>query len=250
MDVSLATTCALVGVALIAGCVDAIAGGGGLLTLPALLTAGVPAPLALGTNKGQSVFGSGAATLRFARAGKLTMRRSVPSFAFGFAGALAGAALVTQLDQDALQPVIIALLCVAAVLVLLPRPRGAHPPPHPLRVAAAIAIVIGCYDGFFGPGTGTLLIVGFMWLLAEAPADASANAKVVNFASNLASVAWFASHGAILWSIALPMAAGQFVGALIGAQIVLARGGNVVRYAAVVVALAMVGKLTYGLLAG
>ena len=249
MDVSLATTCALVGVALVAGCVDAIAGGGGLLTLPALLTAGVPAPLALGTNKGQSVFGSGAATFRFARAGRLRWRRSLPSFAFGFAGAFAGAVLVTRIDKHALQPVIIALLCVAAVLVLLPRPRGAHPPPHPLRVAAAIALAIGFYDGFFGPGTGTLLIVGFMWLLADAADDASANAKVVNFASNLASLTWFASHGAVVWRIALPMAAGQFVGALIGAHIVLRRGGNVVRYAAVAVALAMVGKLTYGLLA-
>src|SRR5262245_27889715 len=152
MDVSLATTAALVGVALVAGCVDAIAGGGGLLTLPALLTAGVPAPLALGTNKGQSVFGSGAATFRFARAGRLRAARSVPSFVFGFAGAFAGAVLVTQLDARSLQPVIIGLLCVAAVLVLLPRPRGSHPPPHPLRVAAAIAIVIGFYDGFFGLG--------------------------------------------------------------------------------------------------
>jgi uncharacterized protein len=248
-DVSLATHLALVGVALVAGCIDAIAGGGGLLTLPALLTAGVPPELALGTNKGQSVFGSGAATLRFARAGRLRMRRSVPSFAAGFAGALAGAVLVTQIDRSALQPIIIVLLCIAAVLVLLPRPRGAHPPSHPLRVACGIAILIGFYDGFFGPGTGTLLIVGFMWLLAEAADDASANAKVVNFASNLASVVWFASQDAIVWSIALPMAAGQFTGALVGAQIVLQRGGAIVRVAAVTVALAMVGKLTYGLLA-
>jgi uncharacterized protein len=248
MDVSLATTAALVGVAFAAGCVDAIAGGGGLLTLPALLTAGVPAPLALGTNKGQSVFGSGAATLRFARAGKLTAHRSLPSFAAGFAGALAGAALVTMIDKDALKPHIIGLLCVAAILVLLPRPRGATVPRHPLRVAIALALVIGFYDGFFGPGTGTLLIVGFMWLLAEAPADASANAKVVNFASNLAAVAWFASHGAIVWAIALPMAAGQFAGATLGAHIVLSRGGNVVRLCAVAVALAMVAKLMYDLI--
>jgi len=248
MDVSIATTGALVGVALIAGCVDAIAGGGGLLTLPALATAGLPWPLALGTNKGQSVFGSGAATWRFARAGKLGVRRSVPSFVFGFAGALAGAALVSQLDDDALQPVIIGLLCVAAVLVLLPRPRGAHPPRHPLRVASGIALLIGAYDGFFGPGTGTLLIVGFMWLLAEPPEDATANAKVINFASNLASVAWFASHGRVLWAISLPMAAGQFVGALIGAQIVLSKGGTVVRVAAVAVSLAMVVKLSYHLI--
>ncbi len=247
MDLGLATTAALTAVAAVAGCVDAIAGGGGLLTLPALLTAGVPAPLALGTNKGQSVFGSGAATLRFARAGKLTWRRSLPSFAAGFVGSLGGAAAVSQLDTAALKPLIIVLLCVAAVLVLVPRPRSARPSTRPLLTATAIALTVGAYDGFFGPGTGTLLIVGYLWLLGEAADAASANAKVVNFASNLAAVAWFGGHGAIAWSVSLPMAAGQFVGALVGAQIVLTRGGGVVRLAAVAVALALVAKLTWGL---
>ncbi|MBK9032684.1 MAG: TSUP family transporter [Myxococcales bacterium] len=249
VDVGLGTTVALTAVATVAGCVDAIAGGGGLLTLPALLTAGVPAPLALGTNKGQSVFGSGAATLRFARAGRLAWRRSVPSFAAGFAGAAAGAALVTQVDKAVLDPLIIVLLCVAAALVLVPRPATARLPARPLVTAVAIALVVGAYDGFFGPGTGTLLIVGFMWLLGEVAEHASANAKVVNFASNLASVALFAAHGRILWEISLPMAAGQFAGALIGAHLVLTRGGGLVRLAAVAVALAMVAKLTYGLVA-
>ena len=249
MDVGLGTTVALTAVATVAGCVDAIAGGGGLLTLPALLTAGVPAPLALGTNKGQSVFGSGAATLRFARAGRLRWSRSWPSFAAGFAGALAGAALVSQIDKAALQPMIIVLLCVAVALVLAPRPATARTPTRPLAIAVAIALVIGAYDGFFGPGTGTLLIVGFMWLLGEAAEAASANAKVVNFASNLAAVAWFGAHDQIVWSISLPMAAGQFAGALLGAHLVLVRGGGLVKLAAVVVALAMVAKLTYGLVA-
>lgn len=248
MDLGLATTAALTAVAAVAGCVDAIAGGGGLLTLPALLTAGVPAPLALGTNKGQSVFGSGAATLRFARAGKLTWRRSLPSFAAAFVGSLGGAAAVSQLDTAALKPLIIVLLCVAAVLVLVPRPKTARPSTRPLRTATAIALVVGGYDGFFGPGTGTLLIVGYLWLLGEAADAASANAKVVNFASNLAAVAWFGAHGAIAWSVSLPMAAGQFVGALVGAQVVLTRGGGVVRLAAVAVALALVAKLSWGLL--
>ncbi|MBK7078075.1 MAG: TSUP family transporter [Myxococcales bacterium] len=248
MDLGLATTAALTAVAAVAGCVDAIAGGGGLLTLPALLTAGVPAPLALGTNKGQSVFGSGAATLRFARAGKLTWRRSLPSFAAGFAGSLAGAAAVSQLDTAALKPLIIVLLCVAAVLVLVPRPTTARTPARPLLTATAIALVVGGYDGFFGPGTGTLLIVGYLWLLGEAADAASANAKVVNFASNLAAVAWFGAHGAIVWAVSLPMAAGQFVGALVGAHVVLTRGGGVVRLAAVAVALALVAKLSWGLI--
>lgn len=245
MDVSLLATLALTGVALVAGLVDAIAGGGGLLTLPALLHAGLPPHLALGTNKGQSVFGSGAALIRFARAGMLEPRRSFHSFAAGFAGSAAGAVLVSQVDPTALKPLVIGLLIGAAVLVLLPRPLGAAPPRRPLAIAVTIAVVIGFYDGFFGPGTGTLLIVGYMWLLAEAPQAASANAKVVNFASNLAAVLAFTAHDFILWQVALPMAAGQFIGGTIGAHIVLARGGTIVRIAAVSVALALVAKLTW-----
>ena len=155
---------------------------------------------------------------------------------------------MSQLDTAALKPLIIVLLCVAAVLVLVPRPTTARTPARPLLTATAIALVVGGYDGFFGPGTGTLLIVGYLWLLGEAADAASANAKVVNFASNLAAVAWFGAHGAIVWAVSLPMAAGQFVGALVGAHVVLTRGGGVVRLAAVAVALALVAKLSWGLI--
>ncbi len=249
MDVSLAATVALTGVALVAGFVDAIAGGGGLLTLPALLHAGIPTDVSLGTNKGQSVFGSGAALVRFARAGKIHGGRSVPSFFAGLAGSASGAVLVTYVDKSTLRPLVIALLIAAALLVMLPRPTNVKHPRRPLIVASAIALAIGFYDGFFGPGTGTLLIVGFMWLLGEEAADASANAKVVNFASNLAAVIAFAAAGLVLWSVSLPMAAGQFVGGWIGAHVVLTRGSNVVRVAAVCVALALVAKLTVDALA-
>ena len=250
MDVSLAATIALTGVALVAGLVDAIAGGGGLLTLPALLHAGLTPHLALGTNKGQSVFGSGAALLRFARAGMLQRRRSGWSFAAGFAGSVTGAAIVTQVDANALKPMVIGLLIAAAVLVLLPRRSGATPSRRPLLAALAIALAIGFYDGFFGPGTGTLLIVGYMWILAEVPQAASANAKVVNFASNIAAVIAFAANGMIVWQLSLPMAAGQFIGGTLGAHVVLTRGGTIVRFAAVTVALCLVAKLTFDLVAG
>ncbi|HVV83983.1 MAG TPA: TSUP family transporter [Kofleriaceae bacterium] len=249
MHLSLAATIGLVAVAGLASFVDAIAGGGGLLTLPALLSAGLSSHLSLGTNKGQSVLGSGAATLRFWRAGTLARRRSQVSFAAAFAGSLGGAALVSHVDAHALEPIIIGLLVAAAALVLMPRPRGGTPARRPLAVATVIAVVVGFYDGFFGPGTGTLLIVAFMWLLADEPAAASGNAKVVNFGSNLAAVAWFGSHGLVVWSVALPMAAGQFVGGFLGAHTVLTRGGAVVRVAAVVVALAMIAKLTWQLVA-
>ena len=247
MDLGLATTAALTAVAAVAGCVDAIAGGGGLLTLPALLTAGVPAPLALGTNKGQSVFGSGAATLRFARAGKLTWRRSLPSFAAGFVGSLGGAAAVSQLDTAALKPLIIVLLCVAAVLVLVPRPRSARPSTRPLLTATAIALTVGAYDGFFGPGTGTFLIVGFVAWCGLAPERATANAKVVNFASNLAALAVFASRGQVVVVVAAPMALAQLAGGVLGARLALRGGARLVRAAVIAVSAALIVKLALDL---
>lgn len=249
MHLGFGTTLALTVVALVAGGIDAIAGGGGLLTVPALLHAGLNPLHALGTNKGQSVFGSGAATLRFARAGRLNVRRSLATFALGFSGAMAGAVVVSHVNAATLKPLVIVLLVAAAVLVMLPRPSATRAPRRPLLVAMAIALAVGFYDGFFGPGTGTLLIVAFIWLLAENAGDASAHAKVVNFASNLAAVAWFGSHGLIFWSVSLPMAAGQFVGGLIGAHVVITRGGGVVRVAAVTTALAMVAKLAWDILA-
>ncbi len=245
MDLGLGATVALAVVALFAGGIDAIAGGGGLLTLPALLYAGLPPHLALGTNKGQSVFGSGAATLRFARAGHLAARRSFTSFAAGFAGSLAGAVLVSLVDPGALKPLLIALLVAAAVLVMVPRPAVAKSARRPLALAAAIALAIGFYDGFFGPGTGTLLIVSFLWWLGDPPVAASGNAKVVNFASNLAAVIFFASQGLVVWSVSLPMAIGQFLGGLVGAHVVITRGATVVRAGAVTIALAMVAKLSW-----
>lgn len=230
----------------VAGTVDAIAGGGGLLTLPALLAAGLPPGLALGTNKGQSVFGSGAALLRFARAGLVDGRVARVTFPAGLLGSLAGAALVLLVPPTALRPIVLGLLVVVAV-VLAVRP-AAPPAPRPgvhrsLAVAAAIAGVVGAYDGFFGPGTGTFLIFGFVIFFGAGMREASADAKVVNFASNLAAVVLFASRGMVAWSVALPMAAGQFAGGLAGAHLAVRNGDQLVRWVVVGVVMVLVVKL-------
>jgi hypothetical protein len=240
---------------LLAGVVDAIAGGGGLLTVPALLAAGLPADLALGTNKGQAVFGSGAALLRFARAGLVDGRMARVTFPAGFLGSLAGAALVLFVPPTVLRPVVLVLLVVVAVVLAL---RPAAPVPHagatararPLRVAAAIAAVVGAYDGFFGPGTGTFLIFGFVVFLGLRMQEASADAKVVNFASNLAAMLLFATRGLVIWSVALPMAAGQFAGATLGAHLAVRGGDRLVRWAVLAVVAALAVKLGADLLAG
>jgi hypothetical protein len=241
----------LAGVALAAGTVDAIAGGGGLLTVPALLAAGLPPHLALGTNKGQSMFGSFAALIRFSHAGLVDGRRARVTFPLGIVGSLGGAALVLAMPASALRPIVLVLLAVAAVFVGVRRtpapPREGVPTGRraSVAVAAAIALAVGAYDGFFGPGTGTFLIVAFVGLLGDGLARASASAKVVNFASNLAAAVLFASRGTVVWRIALPMAAAQLLGGWLGAHLAVRRGDVLVRRTVVAVALAAAAKLAW-----
>jgi hypothetical protein len=244
-EIALLTT-----VALVAGIVDAIAGGGGLLTFPAILWAGLPPHLALGTNKGQSVFGSFAALVRFARGGLVDGRRARITFPHGLAGSLGGAALVLATPASDLRPIVIALLAFAAVFAGLrsgkrPQLSDAPPPRNAAWIAATIALAVGAYDGFFGPGTGTFLIVAFAALLGDGLAHASASAKVVNFASNLAALVLFASRGAVVWRVALPMAGAQLAGGWIGAHLAIRRGDALVRRVVVAVTLALAAKLAW-----
>jgi uncharacterized membrane protein YfcA len=232
-----------------AGTVDAIAGGGGLITLPALLAAGLAPHDALGTNKGQSVWGSSAALVAFWRAGRVDRKQAVYAFPLGFVGSLGGAALVSMIDKNALRPIVIAMLIGAAVLLVVRKPVRDEDAPHPAWwIAALLAFVIGAYDGFFGPGTGTFLIVGFVALCGRSLVHASADAKVVNFASNLAAVAVFASGGYIVWELALPMAVGQLAGGLIGAQLAMRGGERIVRGVVLVVSGALILKLVVELI--
>jgi uncharacterized membrane protein YfcA len=252
MDIGLVAMLGLCAAALVAGFVDAIAGGGGLVTVPALLVAGLPPHLALGTNKGGSVFGSFAAMVRYGRGGLLDRRRAAAGFLAGLAGAFAGARLVLLVSPEVLRPVVLVLLPAAAAFVLLrPRPEGGSAPAAGERVpaVAGIALGVGAYDGFFGPGTGTFLILAFAGVLGMTATRASAEAKVVNFASNLASVAVFAVRGTVVWEIALPMAACQFAGGLLGAHLALRVGDRIVRAFVAVVVLALVAALLRDLLA-
>jgi uncharacterized membrane protein YfcA len=253
VDVSPLAIAALSGVACVAGFVDAIAGGGGLLTVPALLTAGLPPHVAFGTNKGQSVFGSLAALVRFWRAGLIDRPRARVLFPLGLLGALAGAALVLWVKPEVLKPMVLVLLVLAGAVVAFVRPpamSAALPPRAAVLEGALIALVIGAYDGFFGPGTGTFLILAFVTVLRFSLQQASANAKVVNFASNLAAVLIFASRGVVLWQVAVPMAAGQALGGAAGAQLAVKGGDRVVRRVVLLVVVALVARLGYDLWRG
>jgi hypothetical protein len=230
--------------ALVAGTVDAIAGGGGLITVPALLAAGLPPHVALGTNKGQSVWGSGAATIAFWRAKRVDRRQAAYAFPLALVGSAVGATVVSGISKDALRPIIIGLLIGAAVLLLVRKPsRDEDAPLARWWAAALLALLVGAYDGFFGPGTGTFLIVGFVTLCGRSLVHAAADAKVVNFGSNLAAVAIFSQRHTILWEISLPMALGQLCGGVLGANLAMKGGARVVRIFVLIVSGALILRL-------
>ncbi len=247
-----------------AGVVDAIGGGGGLLTVPVLLSAGLPPQVALATNKGQAVFGAVSSAVSFWRRGGLDRGRAPVAFFFGAVGSAIGATLLLWMRPEPLKPVVLGLLVVAAVLVAWPRkPRarqseragspaeGALPHPVGLRsprlVLAVLALVLGSYDGFFGPGVGTMLIVAFAYLFDDTLTRASGNAKVVNLASNLAAFTLFALRGRVLWAFALPMALANASGAYVGARLAIGRGDRFVRAVVLCVVAALVVKLAVDL---
>lgn len=252
MVLSLPVELLLVAAAFVAGLVDAIAGGGGLLTMPALLLAGLPPTAALGTNKGQSVWGSGWALVRFARSPLLERRRALWSFVPGLLAAMLGAACIARVDPRWLRPLILGLLGAVAVFMLCYRPRSATLPAvtRPAWVAVLIAAAIAGYDGCFGPGTGTFLIMAYALAYHDPLDRASANAKVVNFASNLGALLVFAGHGTVLWRVALPMGLAQATGATLGAHLTIRSGQGLVRWVVVTVSLALIARLAWQVLRG
>jgi uncharacterized membrane protein YfcA len=227
-----------------AGFVDAIAGGGGLVTVPVLLAAGLPPHLALATNKGQAVFGAVSSAVRYARYGAIDRARAPTAFALGFVGSALGALAQLAVSPAVLRPVVIALLVASAVVVAWPpRARERSPIAHASRWGAVAALGLGAYDGFFGPGVGTMLIVVFVLLYGDRLLAASGNAKVVNLASNLAAFSLFAWRGNIVWAIALPMGAANLAGAWTGAHVAVKRGDRFIRVVVLAVVAALVVKL-------
>ncbi|HEY3664803.1 MAG TPA: TSUP family transporter [Polyangiaceae bacterium] len=236
--------------AFVAGLVDAVAGGGGLFTVPALLAMGLPPAVALATNKGQAAPGAVSSFVTFFRRGGLDRKRAPLGFACGFAGSLLGARLLLALRPEPLRPIIVVLLLFALSVMLL-RSRvhvRLGPLTRPKLALVLVALALGVYDGFFGPGTGSLLIVLFVTVFGDSPLYASGNAKVVNLASNLAAFSLFAWRGAILWQLSLPMAVANIAGARLGARLALQHGDRLVRAAVVVVVCLVVGKLLFDML--
>jgi len=252
LDLSAGEIAALCAASLLAGAVDAIGGGGGLITVPALLAAGLPPHMALATNKGQSVFGSFSALIRYAHAGLVDRAAARVAFPLALGASALGAMFAMSLRASILGPTILALLVAAALAVTFARPREASPESigssrRIVVVMAVGAVLIGVYDGFFGPGAGTLWIALYVGLAGLPLARATADAKVVNFASNFAAMAVFAHGGLVLWKAALPMAVSQLFGGFLGAHLAVRRGDRFIRAVVLLVAGALVLKVAHDL---
>ncbi|MDP1832929.1 MAG: TSUP family transporter [Geothrix sp.] len=223
--------------ALLAGFIDAIVGGGGLITVPALmiaLPAGTPLPTLLGTNKVVAVTGATMAAGKFLRSGTLAWREMVGPVLASALGASGGVWLTYRVHGDFLRPVMLGLLVAMLAFTLLKPDLGHRHAPrfglnHQRGLAALIALVLGFYDGFFGPGTGSLLIFLFVAVLGFDFLRASALAKSVNWASNLTAMGLFVWQGSWIPSVALGMAAANGVGGYLGAHVALSKGSRWVR---------------------
>lgn len=219
-------------VGLISGMVDAIAGGGGLIALPALLFIGLPPQMALGTNKLQGTFGALSASYNFIRKRQVELKQCRTGVVFTLIGAGAGALLVQVLDASIIEPLIPALLFLVFLYTLFSRrlgyvDRAARMQETPFFILFGFGL--GFYDGFFGPGTGSFWAFALMVLLGFNMIKATGVTKIMNFVSNIVALAMFIGGGNVVYSIGLTMAAGQLIGGRIGSSLAIRNGARVIR---------------------
>ena len=225
-----------------AGMVDAIVGGGGLILVPALFATFPAAPPAtlLGTNKCASVWGTSLATYQYSKRVQLAWRALLPAALFALAGSFAGAWSVTQIDPNFIRKLMPVILLVVLIYTLVKKDMGVTHKPrqnknHERIIACVIGAAIGWYDGFFGPGTGSFFIFLFVRFLGYDFLNASASAKLLNVATNVAAIILFALKGHVWWHIGLMMAVANMVGSYIGSHLALKHGTGFVRWVFVMV---------------
>ncbi|MFK3558249.1 TSUP family transporter [Pasteurella multocida] len=248
MEIGINVLVLLFAVALVAGFIDAIAGGGGLITIPALLMTGMPPALALGTNKLQACGGSFSASLYFLRQRAVNLAEVWLILLMTFIGASLGTVLIQLVDSAIIKKVLPFLILAIGLYFLFSPTLGNEDRQKRisyLGFAFSAGLGIGFYDGFFGPGTGSLLSLAFVMLLGFNLTKATAHAKVLNFTSNVASLIFFLIGGHIMWSVGFSMMAGQFIGANLGAKMVLSKGKTLIRPMVVVMSFIMTMKMAY-----
>ncbi len=227
-DLALILICA----AFVAGFVDSIAGGGGLITLPVLLLAGASPLEALATNKVQGSFGAATAAGAYARAGHVNLRAQLPAAGIAFGAGVAGAVLASVIPTDGLRVALpIVLIAIAAFFALKPGlsdlDRAARV--GPAMFTAAVVPFIGFYDGLIGPGAGAFYMIGFVTLAGYGVLKATAHTKLLNFASNVGGLLAFAITGAPWWMIGVAMGCAQVAGAWLGARLAMRVGARLIK---------------------
>ncbi|OCL22811.1 hypothetical protein A9G07_06985 [Gilliamella sp. wkB72] len=235
-------------IAMLAGFIDSIAGGGGLLTVPALLAVGLPPASALATNKLQSTGGSFSASLYFIRERMVDLKQQKFAITCAFIGSALGTLSVMHIQADFLKLLLPILTISVGLYFLLSPTIGENDRKSRLTIiqfALLPALAIGFYDGFFGPGAGSFYAVAYITLAGFNLTKATAHTKVLNFTSNLAGLIFFIVGGEVVWSIGLVMLVGQFIGARLGAKMVIAKGRKLIRPMLITVSTIMSIKLIY-----
>lgn len=238
----------------LAGLIDSIAGGGGLISLPAYVAAGLPPHFALATNKFSSSFGTLFSTANYLRAKVIDLPVAFLSAAFALLGSWLGTRTVLLVSSDFLHYLLLVLIPAIAVLTLVKKNLGASDRSHLLRMGVRLTLgslaglIIGFYDGFFGPGTGTFLILVYALLMHYDFMTANGNTKVVNLASNIAAVVTFLFAGKVFFPLAIPGAIVGIAGNIIGSKLVILKGNKLIKPIFVLALLLLLGRIVFNLL--
>ncbi|MDN3955666.1 sulfite exporter TauE/SafE family protein [Sporolactobacillus laevolacticus] len=231
------------------GFIDAVVGGGGLISTPALLSIGLPPQIALGTNKLASSTGSLTSTLTFIRSGKINLRLTTKLFPLSFIGSACGVLLVHFLSPEVLRPLILFLLIAVTIYTIAKKDWGSTSLYSNLNMKTILwffplIFIIGFYDGFLGPGTGSFLIFSFLTIGFDF-VRAAGNAKLLNFGSNIAGLLTFAALGYVNYRLGLIMAVALIVGSWCGAKFAIKHGSSYVKVFFVVITVLLIGKNVY-----
>lgn len=217
----------------LAGFVDAVAGGGGLISLPAYVMAGLPIHQVLGTNKMSNCMGTGLATFRLAKSGMVKWRRALPCAAMGLIGSFCGANLALLISDRVFRIIIVVVIPLTALYLMRGKPfrddREELPPKRTLFICLLISLALGCYDGFYGPGTGTFLILLFTAAAHVSLNEAAGTAKVVNLTTNLSALAVFIMNGQVLFLLGITAGLWNMAGAYLGINMFKDKGAGIVK---------------------
>lgn len=247
---SLATLIFICGAGFLAAAIDSIAGGGGIISLPALIAAGVPPHLALGTNKFASSCASFTSSIKFALSGKIDFKLVKYQIPCTILGAALGVRTVLSVNEQFLNLLIVVMIFVVALYTTFKKDFGTENRFKGLTRGKVLsgmifAFVLGFYDGFFGPGTGAFLIFLFISIFGYDFTLAAGNGKILNFTSNIVSLILFAIGGKIVYLAGIPMAISMIFGAYVGTHIAISNGAKVIRPIFVTIAIALIVKLIY-----